>query len=445
LPAFAIGTLLKKDLVPEGRVRGPNAGKDGSLSGGDAMKAQIGKSTCKFVIVTFRFLFLFLFSAGMATCAPSKLVRVDQNQDGSLEYIFQNQRNCHKTADYTKYNKAEGTIKVKTILEAKYSSEEKFENAKRRNPKIEEVEAALFDICYEYGEERLTEEEYKSARTIYDKIRQLKVAEAETRTDVPREMASTHVGMVPIPGGDFIKGSSKEEIKKVFEEFRVKYPRTLYWFFEDELPRHTSNLGTFWIDKNEVANSDFANFLNSPEGEPIDKPRTWEGRTSPPGKQKHPVSSVDRFQAMAYCKAVGKRLSSESEWEKAARGSPGNIYPWGNQSAIKDVNTAELGMHNTSEVGSRKEDVSPYGVFDMGGNVMELVLGDLWPHQGYDAYPGNTAETSEAREAFEKRRGWSITRGGSYDTLIFDARGAGRRYFSPGHRGTDIGFRCTAD
>jgi formylglycine-generating enzyme required for sulfatase activity len=254
-----------------------------------------------------------------------------------------------------------------------------------------------------------------------------------------------HDGMVPVPAGDFRMGSSKDEIKKVYEEFRTKYPRTQLWWFEDELPRHTENIGMFWIDKYEVTNAQFEKFLNSPDGAEINPPRLWESRSSPTGKHNHPVTSVDRFQAIAYCKFLGKRLATETEWEKAARGPQGNIYPWTNQPSMNDVNSAESERHSTTEVGTMKGDVSVYGVHDMGGNAMELVVGDKWPHHGYDAYAGFNGDSTEANDAFEKRRGWTITRGGSYDSLIFDSRGANRRYFSPNHRGSDIGFRCTSN
>lgn len=383
---------------------------------------------------------LALYFSGCSTVPPK--VKVIQNNDASQIYEFPNGRTCHKKADYTQYSKTEATAQIKDILQGKYSAEEKFENAKKREPRMEEVDAALFDTCYEYGEERLSENEYKSGRQAYDKFRQYHVGSKSIDSSA---QTASRGSMVMVPAGNFVMGSSKDEIKKLHEAVKTIHPRTQLWWFEDELPRHPRNMGTFWIDKFEVTNAQFSTFLNSPEGESIDKPRVWENRTPPSGKQNHPVSSVDRFQANAYCRSLGKRLATESEWEKAARGPDGRLYPWGNEFNAKAVNTAEMGMHGTGEVGSMKDDVSYYGVYDMAGNVMELVLGENSNHQGYYGYPGNDADSFEANDAFKKREGWTIVRGGSFDSLFFDSRGANRRYFSPNHRGTDIGFRCTSD
>lgn len=248
-----------------------------------------------------------------------------------------------------------------------------------------------------------------------------------------------HLDMIEIPGGDFIMGSSKDEIDALLLEFKDKYPKVQKWFFEDELPKHPKHIATYWIDKYEVSNDQFEQFLNDSIGEKVDKPSTWDSREVPAGRRSHPVSGVDKFQAKAYCKWMSKRLPTEAEWEKASRGPNGNRYPWGNESRTDKLNAAESGRHDSIDVKTNNGDISYFGVLNMAGNVMELV------DDGYVAYSGNNAESKQAIDAFEKRRGWTVARGSSFDEVLVDARGAGRRYFSPTHRGKDIGFRCSSD
>jgi formylglycine-generating enzyme required for sulfatase activity len=250
---------------------------------------------------------------------------------------------------------------------------------------------------------------------------------------------TTDTKMAKIPAGDFIMGSSAEELDRFVKEYQAKYPQTQRWFFEDEAPKHTKNLGAILIDKFEVTNSEYQEFLRSDDGESVEPPSTWSSRTAPPGKRNHPVAGVNKFQAQSYCKFRGKRLPTEAEWEKASRGPNGLIFPWGDQYEGKDVNTAELKRFDTTQVGIMKDDVSQYGVYDLGGNVMELV------QDGYHAYTGNDAASKKTNETFSKREGWAVARGGSFESPIYDARGAGRRFFSPTHQGKDIGFRCARD
>lgn len=304
-----------------------------------------------------------------------------------------------------------------------------------RDPKFEALETVFFDFCWEYGNDRISLDEYNKYRGIYDKIRQRIMGASVGHDEIPPK----YENMIQIPAGDFIMGSSKEEIKHLISEMVPKYPQFQLWFFEDEMPKRKANLGTIWMDKFEVTNLQYSKFLSSQEGSSVTSPRSWDDRKVPPGKGNHPVTGVDKFQASAYCKFLGKRLPTEAEWEKAARGTNGNIYTWGNNLSVRDVNTAEIGRHDTTEVGTMRDDVSPYGILDMGGNVMELVI------DGYKPYPDNDAETEKAKRAFVDREGWAVARGSSYEGVLYDARGANRRYFSPSHQGKDIGFRCTTD
>jgi len=119
------------------------------------------------------------------------------------------------------------------------------------------------------------------------------------------------------------------------------------------------NVDKFSIDKFPVTNADFKSFKKNFE--------------VPPGKEKHPVVEISYFEAEEYCKAQGKRLPSGLEYEKAARGTDGRVYPWGGTFRKEDVNSLESERSDTVAVGSHAGNKSPYGVMDMVGNVWEWV------------------------------------------------------------------------
>lgn len=125
---------------------------------------------------------------------------------------------------------------------------------------------------------------------------------------------------------------------------------------------------------------------------------------------------MDWGQAQTYCKWVEKRLPTEAEWEKAARGTERRVYPWGNE---WDAKKANVGSSGTVAVGSYPEGASPYGALDMIGNVWE------WTADWYDA-----------------ERKFRSVRGGSWDDLPGVARVSSRYRVTPGIRDGLIGFRC---
>jgi len=121
----------------------------------------------------------------------------------------------------------------------------------------------------------------------------------------------------------------------------------------------SATVSEFYIDKFEVTNKEFKKFK--------------KGFTYPAGKDNHPVAEITYFDAKAYCKSLGQRLPTQLEWEKAARGTDGRIYPYGNDYDAEKANTFDSGAGDTVAVGSYKNGKSPYGVMDMSGNVAEWV------------------------------------------------------------------------
>lgn len=136
---------------------------------------------------------------------------------------------------------------------------------------------------------------------------------------------------------------------------------------------------------------------------------------------------------MQYAGAVGKRLPSEAEWEKAARGTDGREYPWGALFEANRANMKDSGIGRSVRVGQFYLGASPYNCMDMAGNAYE------WVMDWYEAYPGNTVVSKDYGQIYR------VLRGGSFRSDQFDIRCAARHFDRMDAKRADYGFRCAKD
>lgn len=181
----------------------------------------------------------------------------------------------------------------------------------------------------------------------------------------------------------------------------------------------------FYIDKYPVTNEDFWRFVEETAFFPKGSPRYLYFREAAATKPDHPVAGVSWYEAHAYASWAGKRLPTSREWEKAARGTDGRLYPWGNEFSEKKCNSLESGIGDTTPVHKYHGGVSPYGCYDMVGNVFEWV--DDWAtHPRFSPLPYS-----------EK-----INRGGSYNRPKEHTTCVHVESDPPHLIMRDVGFRC---
>jgi formylglycine-generating enzyme required for sulfatase activity len=240
-------------------------------------------------------------------------------------------------------------------------------------------------------------------------------------------------GMVAVPAGEFIMGTDEQDLQEKASEYGIMKP-----WFSDEHPAHRVKLPLYFIDKYETTNAEYRTFAQNTGRKP---PPDWNGGQTPDGKARHPVIHVTWEDANAYCLWAGKRLPTETEWEKAARGPDGLRYPWGNEFDETRANVnGQVG--NISEIGHYEKGRSPYGSYDMTGNVWE------WTADWYQPYPGNTYTSDKFGEKLKVLRGNSWAGLGHFPPKIHNevkahnSRAGYRLFMSPTGIVNDVGFRC---
>ncbi len=229
--------------------------------------------------------------------------------------------------------------------------------------------------------------------------------------------------MVLVPDGEFMMGSREEDDGSARN---------------DEQPAHRVFLDAFYIDQYEVTIAQYAKFI---EEENQSEPANWSADVVKRHKSK-PVVGMSWRDANAYCAWTGKRLPTEAEWEKAARGTDHRLYPWGNVAPGSRANfghCCEFDNYDAlTTVGYFKDGKSPYGVYDMAGNAWE------WTADWYDAnYYSNSPNRNPRGPSSGEDR---VLRGGAWTLTQAFVRSASRHKATPMSRNfNDVGFRCAQD
>ena len=223
--------------------------------------------------------------------------------------------------------------------------------------------------------------------------------------------------MVEIPAGEFAMGLDGVQA------------------LEDERPLHRVWVGPFSIDLHEVATAQYAEFLAATH-----RPAPWQWTEVDLAQLgDRPVIGVDWSDADAYCRWKGKRLPTEAEWEKSARGTDGRFYPWGNQFPRKDLANFAMGARFSYNqvlmpVQSYERGKSPYGLHHMAGNVWEWVQ-DWYAINYYEVSPDRNPQGPEQGQ-------FKVLRGGSWSDLPKYLLAYGRFKLPPETRNSYTGFRC---
>jgi formylglycine-generating enzyme required for sulfatase activity len=222
--------------------------------------------------------------------------------------------------------------------------------------------------------------------------------------------------MVLVPAGEFPMGSEQGD--------------------DDEQPIHRVFLDSFYLDTFEVTNGQFAKFVSVIQSEP---PWGFADQETPVVRADQPVRWVNWLEATGYCLWAGKRLPTEAEWEKAARGTDGRVYPWGNEppTPVHAVFGLKEGAETVSPIGNRDKGMSPYGVHDLAGNLYE------WVADWYDEAVYKPSPTINPRGPAAGAT--KVQRGGSYINSPYRLRASFRTKGDPTEHDPNVGFRCAHD
>lgn len=272
--------------------------------------------------------------------------------------------------------------------------------------------------------------------------------------------------LVRVEGGVFTRGATHNEIAQAIAWCEASGKRCDASHLADAQPAHRLQVDTFWMEVNEVTYQQYAAFLNTlgPGGhvdgcdghlclvtrqESDTSGMILSGgvyRATNPALNDYPVVDVTWHGAQAYCEALGRRLPTEAEWEYAARGVTGSVFPWGDEwredaANVRGSTQNEHGViiAGPQPVGARPAFASRDGVRDLAGNVAEWVADWYAPDHYVSAQAVRANDTGPA-DGSER-----VIRGGSWNDNLFYAHSAQRRSLSPSLTASSVGFRCVAD
>lgn len=239
---------------------------------------------------------------------------------------------------------------------------------------------------------------------------------------------------IKIPAGAFLMGTDQERADM------------------QNKPQHAVNLPAYSIDKYLVSNAQYAQFVAKTKHRP---PLDWKNSRIPDGKMLHPVTMVSWYDAKAFCEWAGRRLPTEEEWEKAARGTDARRWPWGDKMDVTRLNTY-YNVGSTNIVKQYANGVSPYGVYDMAGNVSQWTASDFKPYQGSSAsaeifkpkvaVSGSPADNAmKIADFVSVDANYKVRRGGSWKSDPFSTSTFHRDFSLPHYASDFFGFRCASN
>ncbi len=260
---------------------------------------------------------------------------------------------------------------------------------------------------------------------------------SEDPIEIETSVAKDGMVQLYVPEGEFLMGSSQESLDAI----------------ENELPQHKVFLDAYWIDQTEVTNAMYSKCVEAGScSAPVsNKSQTRDSYYNNPEYNNYPVIWVSWEDAVTYCAWAGRRLPTEAEWEKAARGTEGKRYSWGNERPLgiranycdkncsfdwKDQAVDDR-YADTAPVNEYKDGKSPYGTLNMSGNVWEWVAD--WYDEAYYASSPNRNPTGPSRPTTGEKR---VVRGGSWNNDAKMLRSAVRSFDIPTTNGNNWGFRC---
>jgi formylglycine-generating enzyme required for sulfatase activity len=290
---------------------------------------------------------------------------------------------------------------------------------------------------------------------------------ASSAGTIPDALSTIATRLVPVDGGTFQMGTTPNEVIQAVNDCQNRDEGNCdVTFAEDAQPVHPVTIDPFQVEITEVTYAQYVAFLN------------WKRSTDPSWSHKNgcdgqicvatrndtggensniifdsanydvnsvisnlPVVNVTWYGAKAYCEAIGRRLPTEAEWERAARGNDNRIYPWGNDWNVANAKTNRPRDAAVGPVpaGSLTGGASPYAVYDLAGNVAEWVS-DWYSPNFYNQPEATQLNTSGPPAGVEK-----AIRGGSWDAVPFFSRTMHRQSKQPNEQFTWLGFRCAAD
>ncbi len=286
---------------------------------------------------------------------------------------------------------------------------------------------------------------------------------AQRALQIPEVLQLLRSLAVTVPGGTFTMGTLPAEVIVAVEECTVRDSGAcLATYAEDSYPAHAVTVDSFLMETTEVTLEQFVAFLNvrgpgshlngcagfpciQTRNESADAPIVFDSANySIPGiLPQYPAYGMTWYGAREYCEAIGRRLPREAEWERAARGDDGRIYPWGNvwDNALAKTNRPLDTAPGPLPIASFPLGASLYGVYDLAGNMAEWVS-DWYSERYYAAVAeqGTAVNPTGPVTGLQK-----VLRGGSWNSVPFFSRAVHRQSWDPSEGQRWIGFRCAAD